>query len=73
MQHNVAPALGPNCFQRLSLDDTSRQRVNGIIHILEQVLGIELVCQNIWVNMLTILYTSGKCSLTVHLKNEFNF
>ena len=26
-QHSVGPDLGPNCFQRLSADDTSRQRV----------------------------------------------
>ena len=25
---NVGPDLGPNCLQRLSADDTSRQRVN---------------------------------------------
>ena len=27
-QHFVGPDLGPNCLQRLSADDTSRQRVN---------------------------------------------
>ena len=26
--HFVGPDLGPNCLQRLSADDTSRQRVN---------------------------------------------
>ena len=26
-QQNVGPDLGPNCSQRLSADDTSRQRV----------------------------------------------
>ena len=25
--HFVGPGLGPNCLQRLSADDTSRQRV----------------------------------------------
>ena len=25
----VGPDLGPNCLQRLSADDTSRQKVNG--------------------------------------------
>ena len=27
-QRNVGPDLGPNCLQKLSADDTSRQRVN---------------------------------------------
>ena len=27
-QHFVKPYLGPNCLQRLSADDTSRQRLN---------------------------------------------
>ena len=27
-RHFVGPDLGPNCLQRLSADDTSRQRVN---------------------------------------------
>ena len=27
-QHFVGPDLGPNCLQRLSADDTSRQRYN---------------------------------------------
>ena len=27
-QHFLEPDLGPNCLQRLSADDTSRQRVN---------------------------------------------
>ena len=27
-RHFVGPGLGPNCLQRLSADDTSRQRVN---------------------------------------------
>ena len=27
----VRPDLGPNCLQRLSADDTSRQRVNGTV------------------------------------------
>ena len=26
-QHLVGPDLGPNCLQRLSVDDTSKQRV----------------------------------------------
>ena len=26
-QHFVGPDLGPNCLQRLSADDTSRQRI----------------------------------------------
>ena len=26
-RHFLGPDLGPNCFQRLSADDTSRQRV----------------------------------------------
>ena len=28
VRHSVGPDLGPNCLQRLSADDTSRQRVN---------------------------------------------
>ena len=27
-RHSVGPDLGPNCLQKLSADDTSRQRVN---------------------------------------------
>ena len=27
-RHFVGPDLGPNCLQRLTADDTSRQRVN---------------------------------------------
>ena len=27
-RHSVGPDLGPICLQRLSADDTSRQRVN---------------------------------------------
>ena len=27
-RHFVGPDLGPNCLQRLSADDTSKQRVN---------------------------------------------
>ena len=30
-RHFVGPDLGPNCLQRLSADDTSRQRVNTFI------------------------------------------
>ena len=29
-RQNVGPDLGPNCLQRLSADDTSRQRVNNV-------------------------------------------
>ena len=34
-QHFVGPDLGPNCLQRLSQDDNSRQRVNyGAVKII---------------------------------------
>ena len=36
-RHFVGPGLGPNCFQRISADDASRQPVN--MH-----LGPELQC-----------------------------
>ena len=29
-RQNVGPDLGPNCFQRLSSDDTSGQRINTV-------------------------------------------
>ena len=29
-RHNVGPDLGPNCLQKLSADDISRQRVNTV-------------------------------------------
>ena len=29
MSHSLEPDLVPNCLQKLSVDDTSRQRVNG--------------------------------------------
>ena len=32
-RQNVAPDLGPNCLQRYSADDTSRQRVNGSMFV----------------------------------------
>ena len=42
-RHIVGPDLGPNCLQRLSVDDTSRQRIKGEIkrkhHYLAAYLG----------------------------------
>ena len=35
--HFVGPDLGPNCLQRLSADDNSRQRVN-FFHLMCMVL-----------------------------------
>ena len=32
-QHHVGPDQGPNCLQRLSADDTSRQRFNALTAI----------------------------------------
>ena len=32
-RQNVGPDLGPNCLQRYSADDTSRQRVNGSMFV----------------------------------------
>ena len=37
-RHFVGPDLGPNCLQRLSADDTSRQRV--------KLLNAEVLCCN---------------------------
>ena len=31
-RHFVGPDLGPNCFQRLSANDTSRQKVKDKLH-----------------------------------------
>ena len=33
-QHSVRPDLGPNCLQRLSADDTSKQRVKALVSLL---------------------------------------
>ena len=33
VRHSVGLDLGPNCLQRLSADDTRRQRVKGEFHI----------------------------------------
>ena len=38
-QHFVVPDLGPNCLQRLSADDTRRQRVKWISDSRERVNG----------------------------------
>ena len=35
----VGPDLGPNCLQRLSSDDTSRQRVNIHTGLYQDILG----------------------------------
>ena len=32
-QHSVGPDLGPNCLQRLSADDTSRQKVDRVFRV----------------------------------------
>ena len=32
-QHFVGPDLGPNCLQRLSADDTRKQKVRGIFEL----------------------------------------
>ena len=36
-RHNVRPDLGPNCLQRLSADDTSRQIVNPILCVRQHL------------------------------------
>ena len=33
-RHSVGPDLDPNCLQRLSADDTSRQRVKALVSLL---------------------------------------
>ena len=38
-QHFVRPDLGPNCLQRLSADDTSRQRSKGGHQIPSNING----------------------------------
>ena len=35
-QRFVGPDLGPNCLQRSSADDTSRQRVKKLVHFFVQ-------------------------------------
>ena len=30
VRHFLGPGLGPNCLQKLSADNTGRQRVNGL-------------------------------------------
>ena len=32
-RRSVGPDLGPNCLQRLSADDTSRQRVDRVFRV----------------------------------------
>ena len=36
----VGPDLGPNCLQRLSADDISRQGVNGSMSAVKELRGI---------------------------------
>ena len=35
-RHSVGPDLGPNCLQRLSADDNSKQRVNSAAYFCFQ-------------------------------------
>ena len=43
-RQNVGPDLGLNCLQRLSADDTSRQRVKGLIqNVVRHCLGLEMI------------------------------
>ena len=43
-RQNVGPGLGLNCLQRLSADDTSRQRVKGLIlNVIKHCLGTEMI------------------------------
>ena len=40
-RHFVGPDLGPNCLQKLSADDTSRQRVDmSRIHVLSVIFCV---------------------------------
>ena len=41
-QQNVGPDLGPNCWQRLSTEDTSRQRVKGKASLLYFLVLVNL-------------------------------
>ena len=62
-RHFVGPDLGPNCLQRLSVDDTSRQRVN-MVRVNEKY-------------MLTDIYTMrmslSKISTICIYKNKISF
>ena len=48
----VGPDLGPNCLQRLSVDDTSRQIVKPIFHIQSDAIRMGLSI--IWVAGVTV-------------------
>ena len=45
-RHFVGPDLGPNCLQKLSADDTRRQRVKGVIVQLVHVFFCGLMFQS---------------------------
>ena len=57
-QQNVGPELGPNCLQRLSADNTSKQKVKTVFYKEKQIFCLFELMLNIQVNNFSVM--SGK-------------
>ena len=58
-RHFVGPDLEPNCLQRVTADDTSRQRVNVILSPPDILLSIS--------NRLSTFYRQENCLILPYL------